>query len=350
MMVFTFFPFLILLLELGTGVNSSELVDLYSEVFPSLNDVVSMSRLSSLVYEFRSRHNFTCVDFPSSHELITKDVSCEMYLHDETLGTQVLLVLNKKERYIAIVFSGTDDIRTSLEDANMFTKPFGNNSTVRLDDHTDDPYKMVRVHAGFNKGIFSFGIWEKIYSKITGLLRQNPSFRLWTTGHSLGAANAILTATAFATLDHNREVLSVNFGSPQTGNLYWRDYFSVNTSSLTNNLGIWRVVLASDLIARLPEYLYHVGHTIQLDGKTDEPKVYYEHYGNIKRKFAGAPNGWYRESYEWFPYAMNYHRMSKYLKHLEEMNPSSWVKHFYPIQSSSDPRDVTGLIDTYDTK
>jgi len=278
-----------------------------------------------------------------------------MYLHDETLGTQALLVLNKKEKYIAIVFSGTDDIRTSLEDANMFTKPFGNNSTVRLDnDHTDDPYKMVRVHAGFNKGIFSFGIWENIYSKITDLLRQYPSFRLWTTGHSLGAANAILTATAFAYLDHNRKVISVNFGSPQTGNLYWKDYFSATTSPLTNNLGIWRVVLAWDLIARLPEFLYHVGHTIQIDGKTDEPKVYYEHYGDIKRGFAGAPDGWYSKSYERFPYAINYHRISKYLKYLEEMNPSSWVKHFYPIVYDNDiyddPPVVTGLPDTYETK
>ena len=233
----------------------------YSEVFPSLNDVVSMARLSSLVYKFGRHHNFTCVDFPSTPEKKTEDLSCEWYLHDYMLGTQVLLVSNKKEKYIAIVFAGTDDIRTSLEDTNILTKPFGNNSTVRLDEdtdtdtYTDQHYKKVKVHGGFNNAVFTNGIWEQIYSKTQNLLQQNPSYRLWTTGHSLGAANAMLTATAFASLNRNRKVLSVNFGCPQTGNSYWREYFNA-TSPLTDNLGIWRVVLSWDLVARLPEFFY----------------------------------------------------------------------------------------------
>jgi hypothetical protein len=219
-----------------------------------------MARLSSLVYDFKYDQNFTCANFPSSHKNITKYLTCEMYIHDETLGTQVLLVSNKIERYIAIVFAGTDDIRTSLEDVNIFTKPFGNNSTVVLDainaTFDEKVTKKVRVHAGFNNAIFTGDIWEQIYSKTQTLLQQHPSFKLWTTGHSLGAANAILVATAFASLNRNRKVINVNFGCPQSGNAYWRDYLSANASPLTNNLGIWRVVLASDLIARLPEFFY----------------------------------------------------------------------------------------------
>lgn len=267
LMLVHFLPFFVLILKLRTAVSSSgksvEYVKenkAYSEVFPSFNDVVSMSRLSMLVYDFKYDQNFTCTNFPSSHKNITKDLTCEMYLHDETLGTQVLLVSNKRERYIAIVFAGTDDIRTSLEDVNIFTKPFGNNSTVVLDainaTFDEKVTKKVRVHAGFNNAIFTGDIWEQIYSKTQSLLKQHPSFRLWTTGHSLGAANAILVATAFASLNRNRKVLNVNFGCPQSGNAYWRDYFTAKASPLNNNLGIWRVVLASDLIARLPEFFY----------------------------------------------------------------------------------------------
>jgi hypothetical protein len=268
LMIVHFLPFLVLILKLRTVVSSSgdESVDdvkdnrAYSEVFPSYNDVVSMARLSSLVYDFKYDQNFTCANFPSSHKNITKYLTCEMYIHDETLGTQVLLVSNKIERYIAIVFAGTDDIRTSLEDVNIFTKPFGNNSTVVLDainaTFDEKVTKKVRVHAGFNNAIFTGDIWEQIYSKTQTLLQQHPSFKLWTTGHSLGAANAILVATAFASLNRNRKVINVNFGCPQSGNAYWRDYLSANASPLTNNLGIWRVVLASDLIARLPEFFY----------------------------------------------------------------------------------------------
>ena len=224
----------------------------FSEVFPSWNDVKSMAYLSHLVYDFKSVADFTCAnftDFASANE--TKDLSCEWYIHGYSLGTQVLLVSNKKENYIAVVFAGTDDIRTSLEDTNILTKKFGNNLTVRLDEQYDN----VRVHAGFNNAVFTDGIWEQIYFKTLEFLEKNPSYKLWTTGHSLGGANAILTATAFASLDPNRNVLCVNFGTPQTGNFYWKDFFN-STSALNNNLGIWRVVLAWDLVPRLPQFFY----------------------------------------------------------------------------------------------
>jgi len=292
-----------------------------------------MARLSHLVYEFRSDHNFTCADFHFATENETENISCEWYIHDYILGTQMLLVSNKREKYIAVIFAGTDDIRTSLEDTNILTKKFGNNSTVQLTNDMDQRQSKVKVHGGFNNAIFTHSIWEQIYSKTQDLLRHHPSYSLWTTGHSLGAANAILAATAFASLNHNRTVLSVNFGCPQTGNRHWRDYFN-STSPLAKNLGIWRVVLAWDLVPRLPEFFYHVGHTIQIGGKTNDLKVYYEHYGDNARGYAGVPSGWYSKSYAWLPYALHYHHMYKYLEYLEGMKPTSWVKTFYETHLS----------------
>jgi predicted lipase len=224
----------------------------YSEIFPSFNDVVSMARLSNLVYDFGSDRNFTCADFTSDPQIHNEDISCELYTHDYDLGTQVLLVSNKKEKYIAVIFAGTDDIKTSLEDTNILTKKFGNNST-RLTKDTDQRYKKAKVHRGFNNAVFTHGIWERIHSKTQDLLQKYPSYSLWTTGHSLGGANAILAAIAFASSNQNQTVLSVSFGCPQIGNRYWRDYFN-STSPLTNNLGIWRVVLAWDLVPRLPQF------------------------------------------------------------------------------------------------
>jgi len=227
----------------------------WSDVFPSLNDVVSMARLSGLVYEFRDAYNFTCADFIPAPGNYTEDITCEWYTHSYTLGTQVLLVSNRKEKYIAVIFAGTDDLRTFLEDTNMITKPFGNNSTVSFTNETDHRYENVKVHGGFNNAVFTHDIWEQIYSKTQDLLQKYPSYRLWTTGHSLGAANAILTATAFASVNHDRKVLCVNFGCPRTGNRHWRDYFN-STSPLSDNLSIWRVVLSWDLIPRLPHFFY----------------------------------------------------------------------------------------------
>ena len=186
-------------------------------------------------------------------------------------------------------------------------------------------------------------------------MKQKPNYKLYTTGHSLGAANAILTATAIASLqekqqqNHNEStttttttasavsfppVKCINFGCPQIGNEYWKDYFNV-TSPLRNKLSIWRVVLAWDLIPRLPELFYHVGHTIQVDGKIDDVRIYYEHYGNTTKGYAGAPSGWYSKSYAWFPYAIYYHRVHKYVARLNEFNDTFvWPKHFYPVDAT----------------
>lgn len=305
----------------------------YSETFPSLNDAVSMARLSKLVYKFKHDRNFTCADFASASGNITKDILCEWYIHDYSLGTQVLLVSNKEEKYIAVIFAGIDDIRTSLEDTNILTKEFGNNSTVSL-SNIDQRYKMVTVHGGFNNAVFTDGIWDQVYARVQNLLRQHPSYSLWTTGHSLGAANAILAATAFALLNRNRRVLSINFGCPQIGNHHWRDFFN-STSPLTNNLSIWRVVLAWDLVPRLPSYFfYHSGHTIQINAKTNDLEVYYEHYGEDQHGYAGVSIYWYSKSYAWLPFALNDHHMYKCLDHLERIEPKLWVQNFYETHSN----------------
>jgi hypothetical protein len=101
------------------------------------------------------------------------------------------------------------------------------------------------------------------------------------------------------------------------------------------------VVLAWDLVPRLPELFYHVGHTIQIDGKTDEVRVYYDHYGDSTRGYAGAPMGWYSKSYAWLPYAIYYHRVHKYVTKLNQFNcSSSWPQHFYPVDGTIYDDDI----------
>jgi hypothetical protein len=56
---------------------------------------------------------------------------------------------------VAVVFTGTDDIRTSLEDVDVTQKPFGNNSSIYLNND-------VRVHPDFDNAVFLHGIWDVI--------------------------------------------------------------------------------------------------------------------------------------------------------------------------------------------
>mmetsp|Transcript_24604 Transcript_24604/g.45929 ORF Transcript_24604/g.45929 Transcript_24604/m.45929 type:complete len:385 (-) Transcript_24604:1950-3104(-) len=315
----------------------------FADEFPSLDETNEMARLSLLVYKFRYKRNFTCDNFHdhTKDKDWYADVQCHWYFHDVDLGTQVLLASNDDphKKYVAVVFAGTDDLRTSLEDADILTKRFGNNETVQLPDN------YIKVHAGFNNAVFSHNIWEQVYNQTSRVLRhkQDKNYKLYTTGHSLGAANAILTATAFASQTGEdalpNAVKSINFGCPQIGNDYWRGYFNA-TSPLREKIGIWRVVLAWDPVARLPELFYHVGHTIQVDGKTNDVRVYYEHYGDESKGYAQVPTGWYSRSYAWLPFALGDHRMHKYLEHLGELNQTIWPNQFYPVDGTVYDDDI----------
>jgi hypothetical protein len=300
----------------------------FANKFPSLQDSVEMARLSKLVYHFKHEEDDYCANFSNSD-----GVQCEWYFHNMKLGTQVLLVSNHRQRYFAVVFAGTDDLRTSLEDVDICKIPFGNNSTISLDD------PRIKVHAGFDNAVFSDGLWEEISSRLLRLTRRHPLYRIWTTGHSLGAANSVMTATALASKGYH--VTALNFGCPQTGNKAWHNYFNT-TSPVKNRLAIWRVVLGWDLVARLPEFFYHAGHTIQLWSEDHQKydkhnpnlvEAYYEHYGEAKLGYAGVPTGWSSKPYAWMPGALTYHFIAKYvedMEHLAEMN--IWVDSFKALQ------------------
>jgi hypothetical protein len=218
--------------------------------FPTMAETLEMAKLADLVYQFKEEDESYCASFSNA-----EGVQCHWYFHDEELGTQVMIASNYHKRYFAVVFAGTDDVRTSLEDMDIRMKPFGNNSTVHLDDPD------IKVHAGFDNAVFS-GIFNEVSKRLKRLHLCHPFYKkLYTTGHSLGAANSILTATGLAL--EGKSVVSINFGCPRTGNTEWRDYFN-STSPLNPHLGIWRVVLGWDLVPRLPEFFEHVGHTIQL--------------------------------------------------------------------------------------
>ena len=244
----------------------------FSDRFPSISETIEMSKLSALVYDFKGKPDDYCSTFSNA-----QGDKCHWYFHDTDLGTQVLLVSSPRQKYLAVVFAGTNDLRTSLEDIDMAKKSFGDNSTVRLTN------PEIKVHEGFNDAVFS-GVYTEIEKRLRRLRIRYPFYKLYTTGHSLGAANSILTATALA--EHaGYSVVSINFGCPKTGNREWRNFLN-GTSTLNSRLAIWRIVMGWDLVARLPSFFNHVGHTIQLWSEDhskyneDEPDLvecYYRH-------------------------------------------------------------------------
>jgi Lipase (class 3) len=267
--------------EASVDDNSLQLQYL-SNVFPSLQDTLEMARLSGLVYEFLG-HDACNATNAQGEPLLPSDLRCHMYNHSHAHGTQVMILSSTSQQYIAVVYAGTDDLRTTLTDGDILMKPFGT-----LDGNGDSILipGPARVHAGFDNAVFMSGLFDPLLDSLKTLLHHNPHYRLFTTGHSLGAADSILTAVAL-TKYLIVNVTSISFGCPNTGNWHWHDA----VHELSPRLAIWRFVHGWDVVPRLPQYPFeHVGHTVQMN--TDSMKAYYLHYGNQTLGYEGVPLGW----------------------------------------------------------
>jgi len=105
----------------------------------------------------------------------------------------------KAENCCIVVFKGTDDIYDVMVDIDFFPK-----STP-----------MGTVHRGF------YNAFSKIYPKLKHSLDLTKN-KIFLTGHSLGAALAVLCSAHFK---HKNPTL-VTFGSPRVGTKSFIDYVS----------------------------------------------------------------------------------------------------------------------------
>lgn len=366
--------------------------------FPALNDVTEMANLSHSVYQYRKFQDLDNVCDDWNNKTTTslthsRGVTCHWYLHDEALGTQVMIVSSSEQNYLAVVFAGTDDLLTTLLDVDIRKVDFG---TKVFDDQDLDQANASRipvsldcadckVHEGFNNAVFSNNIFDEIYIRVEAL---RPQFtRLFTTGHSLGAANSILTALGLAlefekkNIDMPHPVTSLNFGCPQVGNVEFQQYIHShflshsNTTRSSRYLSIWRFVLGWDLVPRLPEFFEHIGHTVQMhhdeckeiihchsydkwlhpsshhDNITKEALTYYHHLGNETLHYAGVPTGWSEKPYLWVPGALMSHAISRYAAFFDEwqmLSAKTWIHDFVgEAPSSNSSSDALIDDDTY---
>jgi Lipase (class 3) len=411
-------------------------------MFPTSDDALEMASLSYLVYAFHREDygnndvdNNVCERINNStndgnrndyniDRPIPSNIRCEWYHHDWTGGTQVMIVSSIVKSYVAVVFAGTDDLRTSLTDANILMASFGTSDTTltssgtKVTDESDissttalirdrpmteypiynvtlPDAPLARVHAGFDHAIFDRNLFGEIVTRVEAIrcqsgklvrcngnsdnehCRSSTYTRLFTTGHSLGAANSVLTAVGLVryyeqvrsghilpsscdvkspqTLEPVDHLVSINFGCPQTGNAAWRDYIHSNPTML-RRLTIWRFVLGWDLVPRLPEVFNHVGHTVQCSNfhslfANQSMLAYYQHLGNASLKLAGVPFGWSAKPFLWMPGALYSHFMARYWTYLTEWSQihnasrsdgnetSDWIHSFERVPDVPPPDD-----------
>jgi len=201
-------------------------------------EIVEYARLANAAYDNRatidksiSKYGYTLNHYAS---LPTLAVSYYLATHDDS-QTQVIAVRGTSNVENALV-----DIAIQLVSGNDFG---------------------IALHNGFV--VSAKGIYEDIKPKL------NQHYKIKTTGHSLGGAVAVVLAMYLKNDGYAMERV-ITFGQPKVTNL--------TGSSKVNELDIWRVVTARDLVPLVPplhmadlnnvNIYWHAGREIiLLDGK-----------------------------------------------------------------------------------
>jgi hypothetical protein len=240
------------------------------------------------------------------HKLVLPEgTECLHYSHDHSLGTQVLIVRSYLHKYVAVAYAGTDDWRTALMDGNILMSDIGpaNNTSGSGDVGSlfIDLPDGIRVHHGFNEAVFDSENFHEVLNCVksarmggecgdeisidsggfnmeTKIISSVAPYQLFTTGHSLGAADSVLLGATLHLMYPNDDIRSINFGCPKIGNIKWAFWINslqpdkkTGNSSSGGSFEVFRFVNKIDLVPRLPELgvsldpmLTHTGHTIQM--------------------------------------------------------------------------------------
>jgi hypothetical protein len=165
-------------------------------------------------------------------------------------GTQA--VFAKCNDFAILAFRGTerDDPNDLLSDADLALvhesdyRPAPADAGLALGHLTFVTHLFAApclVHRGFQIALNQ--VWEQVHRLVTGYRRMSPSVEICFTGHSLGAALAVLAFSRFADPD-----LSLyTFGCPRVGNGAFRDRVLSNPGR-----GIHRYVNYNDAVAHVP--------------------------------------------------------------------------------------------------
>lgn len=106
------------------------------------------------------------------------------------------------------------------------------------------------VHRGFQLALNQ--VWQKVHSVVTAYRRAHPQAEICFTGHSLGAALAVLAFSRFADPD----ISLYTFGCPRVGDGAFRDRVLANRGR-----GIYRYVNYNDAVAHVPTESLLYRHT-----------------------------------------------------------------------------------------
>lgn len=155
-------------------------------------------------------------------------------------GTQGYFAAN--DQFAVLAFRGTeaDDPVDVIDDADLVPVP--------EPDHRPDgiaPGFVLEipalVHQGFKRALDR--VWDEVRGCLADYRRSHPDAEMCFTGHSLGAALALLASSRFA----DRNISLYTYGCPRTGNQEFCDRVLADPRKTT-----FRFVNVNDSVAHVP--------------------------------------------------------------------------------------------------
>jgi hypothetical protein len=150
--------------------------------------------------------------------------------------------INTGDTNIIVSFRGTETLTNWLENLRI----------AKTDRQMS--CSGCKVHSGF------LDSWTPIATPVVNEIRRlqfrYPSARLYTTGHSLGGALAVVAAYCLE-YDHHLKIAGVfTYGQPRVGNKEFADFYNLKSDTHVT----WRITHHRDIVPHLPERLFGFYH------------------------------------------------------------------------------------------
>ena len=257
----------------------------YADVFPDSDLVVDLMQLSNDIFDESTHYEST---------FSNPNFDFQLWV-EANFSTEFLIVTSKRDGKTVVVFRGSEEYDDWLTNVNI----------MLVKSKFVNAPSSVKLHRGFQRALFNHdvsggdvlvqSVIDIVEEKVLELSGDNGDVIL--SGHSLGGANAHITAAYLADKYPNMKVQMVNFGAPRLGNKAFKTW----TEKSLSNLSAWRYVFRNDIVPRLiiDTFGYrHAGHLFQMNRFNS--KVYYRQRGK-SGVYKKAPRSWYCEfqSFSW---------------------------------------------------
>lgn len=205
---------------------------------------LQLIRLPILIYDYNKKFNFTQVENIENGTKLLNELSkyapngeIKLFIDDPKSGLQAGITKSDKKKRICVVFRGSEQKKDWYH--NLLAWKY------KL------PNYDASVHIGFYKQLNDNNNYNKISKQLKKEILENPSYKIYVLGHSLGASLATLFGFLFSnTTDNFINVLS--FASPRLGNKKFKYIFEKQP-----NLLHYRFTNKNDIVPNLPIINYH---------------------------------------------------------------------------------------------